>query len=259
MVRQRNAVSPTTIIALVILVAGVGAVGYLGYTNSLQSASTSSTSMATSDVGQCSGGLSCPQQGVETLTTTTTYTANTTAATTITECSAVAATTVAQAASQGNESSTQATSTLTVTVTTTLTNYSTTVTTTGCEVDTMMTATTVMSVTGPTSPCNAPGVTCGSFTIESASLVAGTHGNDSALSVTIANTGTGNGSITGLVYFIDGQQVGQSQGVPLNDTLTYTIAVPAAFVITAGQFYPVTVEAFVDNGNLNQVVNITAS
>lgn len=113
------------------------------------------------------------------------------------------------------------------------------------------------SMTSTTSPCNAPGVTCGSFTVSSASL--GHSPNGTYLSVVITNNSTGNGTITGLVYFIDGEQIGQSQGLAMGDTSTYLVPVPSSTPIVSGQTYSVSVEAFIDNSNLYRTVNVTAS
>jgi hypothetical protein len=122
------------------------------------------------------------------------------------------------------------------------------------------TNTTVVASTTSTLPCNAPGVTCGSFTIVSAKLVAGSQTNNGTmLSVIITNTSTGDGNITGLVYFINGQQVGQSQGVLLGGTLTYTIPIPSTVSIAAGQTYYVNIEAFFAGANLYREVSVVAT
>ena len=75
----------------------------------------------------------------------------------------------------------------------------------------------------------------------------------------ITNNSTGNGTITGLVYFIDGEQIGQSQGLPMGDTSTYLVPVPSSVPIVSGQTYSVSVEAFIDNSNIYRTANVTAS
>jgi hypothetical protein len=139
----------------------------------------------------------------------------------------------------------------------TLTLCHTTSTTYAPPANSSSTADSTSSVTSTTSPCSAPGVTCGSFTIGSPSL--GHSPNGTYLSMVITNNSTGNGTITSFVYFIDGDQIGQSQGLPMGDTSTYLVPVPSSVPIVSGQTYSVSVEAFIDNSNLYRMVNVTAS
>ena len=121
----------------------------------------------------------------------------------------------------------------------------------------MATNTTFTATTTATLPCNAPGVTCGGFSIDSARLVAGSNG--AVLSVVLTNNSTGDGNITSLAYFINGREAGESQGVPQGETLTYTVPIPSSASITAGQTYYVNIEAFFAGANLYREVNVVAT
>jgi hypothetical protein len=106
-----------------------------------------------------------------------------------------------------------------------------------------------------TSPCTAPGVTCGGFIIDSAYIFAG----NSSLSITITNNGTGNGDILSFDYYINNTDVGKTEGLSIGSTYTYSIFIPSSVTITSGQTYFLNVEAFIPGANMYSSVNITAS
>lgn len=108
--------------------------------------------------------------------------------------------------------------------------------------------------------CTLPGITCGSFKIDSANLTIGTSSNaNGTLSISLTNTSSGaDGNSTTVTYFINSEELGQSQGVPDNQTVTYVLQVPPLYGLVSGQSYVISAETMIGGSTLMQNITTVA-
>lgn len=106
--------------------------------------------------------------------------------------------------------------------------------------------------------CTLPGITCGSFRIDSANLTAPASSNtNGTLSIALTNTSTGtNVNSSTITYFINSVELTQSQGITTNQTVTYIFQVPQLYGLVSGESYTITTETIIGGATLTQ--NITA-
>lgn len=108
--------------------------------------------------------------------------------------------------------------------------------------------------------CTLPGITCGSFKIDSANLTIGTSSNaNGTLSISLTNTSSGaDGNSTTVTYFINSEELGQSQGVPDNQTVTYVLQVPPLYGLVSEQSYVISAETIIGGSTLMQNITTVA-
>lgn len=120
---------------------------------------------------------------------------------------------------------------------------------------------TLVTTPPPTVPvsitCTISGITCGSFEIDSANLTIPASSNaNGTLSIALTNTSTGTDvNSTAITYFINSEELGQSQGIADNQTVTYVLQVPQLYGIVSGESYMITAETIIGGATLTQ--NIT--
>ena len=108
--------------------------------------------------------------------------------------------------------------------------------------------------------CTLPGITCGSFKIDSANLTVPTTSNaNGTLSVALTNTSTGtNVSSTAITYFINSVELTQWSGILDNQTVTYAFQVPPLYGIVSGESYMITAETIIGGATLTQNITTVA-
>lgn len=118
--------------------------------------------------------------------------------------------------------------------------------------------TTPPPVTPVTISCSLPGITCGSFKIDSANITTSQSPNSNGtLSIALTNTSTGtNANSTSITYFINSVELGQTQGISVNQTAAYVLQIPPLYGIVSGGSYTITAETTIGGATLTQ--NITA-
>lgn len=109
--------------------------------------------------------------------------------------------------------------------------------------------------------CTAPGITCGSFKIDSANLtVSSSPSANGTLSIALTNTSTGtNTNSTAITYFINSEELTQSQGLSVNQTETYVLQVPPLYGIVLGESYTITAETTIGGATLTQNITTVAN
>jgi hypothetical protein len=116
---------------------------------------------------------------------------------------------------------------------------------------------TLITTPPPTVPvtisCTLPGITCGSFRINSANLTASTSNSNGTLSISLTNTSTGSDvNSSTITYFINSEELAQSAGLGDNQTTTYLLQVPPIFGIVAGNNYMITAETIIGGSTISQ-------
>jgi alpha-L-arabinofuranosidase len=104
---------------------------------------------------------------------------------------------------------------------------------------------TTNTFTSVTAPCSSPGVQCGSFSASISLVAASASNRNSTLTAVVTNTG--NVNITKVLFYINGSEIAALQGIPVGNTMTYNVQIPASVSITSGQTYKVDVDSTIGN------------